>query len=198
VIADVVDLDQIDVLCYAPPAAAARLVLDQPAQLIREEAATPDAGQFPPGKVVFIGAAAQPETGNVPVKVRFPNPNVRLRAHAVVRVDVLTQPKQERLTIPEVAVAEDREIPTVVAVTDVKTEKKHGEEQQVGKARTLQAVLGVRDRDRGVVELLGLKDPATKESVAPEGLLFVTVGGNGIQNDDEVKLQPAPPRVSGE
>ena len=34
---------------------------------------------------------AQPETGNVAVKVRFPNPDLRLRAHAVVRVNVVPQ-----------------------------------------------------------------------------------------------------------
>ena len=189
VVADVLDLEQIDVLCYAPPAAAARLALDQPAKLLLEEAASPDHKQPLLGKVAFIGVQAQPETGNVPVKVRFPNPNYRIRAHAVVRVFVLTKPEQERLTIPESAIAADRDIPTVVAVQDVKTEKKAGVDQTTGKVRHLQVILGVRDRDRRVVEILGLEDPATKERVALAGLLFVTAGGNGLQNDDLVKLQ---------
>jgi len=150
VVADVVDLEQIDVLCYAPPAAAARLVLGQAAKLVREEA-TADPSALPLlGKVAFIGVQAQPETGNVAVKVRFPNPGLRLRSHAVVRVYVLTRPEQERLTIPEAALMEDLDVPTVMVVQDVKTEKKGDEEKQLGTARQLQVVLGVRDRGRRV------------------------------------------------
>jgi RND family efflux transporter MFP subunit len=192
IVADVVDLNEIDVLCYAPPAAAARLALDQPATLLLEEEASADTHQSPSGKVVYISVQAQPETGNVPVKVRFPNPDARMRAHAVVRVAVRTRPEQERPTLPEAAIAEDRDVPTVVAVQDVKTEKKGDEEVTVGKVRKLHVALGVRDRERGVVEILSLEDPVNKEKVAPDGLLFVTVGGQGLQNDDEVKLQVAP------
>jgi RND family efflux transporter MFP subunit len=188
-VADVVDLDQIDVLCYAPPDAAVRLALDQPAKLMPAETTSAEARQPRLGKVAFIAVQAQPETGNVAVKVRFPNPGPRLRAHAIVQVSVLTRPERERLVLPEAAIAEDRDIPTVVAVQDVKTEKKDGEEQTVGKVRKLQAVLGVRDRARRVVEILGLEDPATKEQVALQSLLFVTAGGHGLQNGDTVKLQ---------
>jgi multidrug efflux pump subunit AcrA (membrane-fusion protein) len=191
VVADVVDLDQIDVLCFAPPAAARRLALDQPAKLILEEAAAPDKQEPLQGKIAFIGVQAQPETGNVPIKVRFPNSKHRVHAHAVVRVHVMTQPEKERLAIPEAAIVADRDIPTVVAIQDVKTQKTSDGEQTTGKARLLQVRLGTRDRDHGVVEILGLEDPATKQQVAPTGLLFVTAGGNGLQNDDRVKIQAA-------
>jgi hypothetical protein len=42
-----------------------------------------------------------------------------------------------------------------------------------------------------VVEVLGLQDPVAKRPVPPDGLLFVTAGGHGLQNDDAVKLQAA-------
>jgi RND family efflux transporter MFP subunit len=189
VVADVLNLEQIDVLCYAPPDAAARLALDQPAKLFLDEMASPDSKEPLLGKVAFIGVQAQPETGNIPVKVRFPNPNYRIRSHVVVRVHVLTKPEQERLTIPDAAIAADRDIPTVIAIEDLKTEKKGDAEHKTGKARRLQVVLGVRDRDRRVVEILSLEDPATKERISPADLLFITSGGNGLQNDDIVKLQ---------
>jgi RND family efflux transporter MFP subunit len=194
VVADVVDLDQIDVLCFAPPDAASRLVLDQPAKLLIEEPGTREAKEPLTGKVAFVGVQAQPETGNVPVKVRFPNPELRLRAHAIVRVHVLTQPEQERLTIPETAVMEDRDVPAVLVVQDVKTENTAGGEEKSGKALKLQAVLGIRDRDRGIIEILSLEDPATKEKVAPSSVLFVTAGGNGLLNDDIVLLQHEEPK----
>jgi multidrug efflux pump subunit AcrA (membrane-fusion protein) len=93
-VADVVDLDQIDVLCYAPPDSAARLALDQPARLVLTETPSSEAGKPLLGKVAFIAVQAQPETGNVAVKVRFPNPELRLRAHTIVQVHVLTRPEQ--------------------------------------------------------------------------------------------------------
>jgi RND family efflux transporter MFP subunit len=193
VVAEVVNLDPIDVLCYVPADTVTRLALDQPAKLVALEGAAAAARTAQRGKVAFIGVQADPATGNVPVKVRFPNPGFGLRAHAVVRVQVLTSPEQERLTIPEACIMEDLEVPVVTAVEDVKTEKKGDEEQQVGKVRTLQAVLGVRDRDKHIVEVLDLEDPATKEKVAAEGLLFVTAGGNGLKTGDAVKLRKPEP-----
>jgi RND family efflux transporter MFP subunit len=193
IVADVVDLDPIDVLCYAPPDAVARLTLQQPSKLMPPEVSNTQsassAGPPLPGKVTFIDVKAQPETGNVPVKVRFPNPDLRLRAHMVVRVHVLTSPERERLTIPESAIMEDLDIPTLIAIQDIKTEEKDGEKHQVGKARKLQVVLGIRDRERSVVEIIRLRDPATGEAVVPEGLLFVTSGAHGLQNDDAVTLR---------
>ena len=191
IVADVVDLEEIDVLCYAPPAAAARLKLGQPAKLVAEEApgATTDKPLL--GKVAFIDAQAQPETGNVAVKVRFPNPGLRLRAQAVVRVYVLTRPEKERLTIPVSALIEDLDVPTVLAIKDLKTEKKDDEEHKLGTAWKLQVVVGVRDREHGLVEILELKDPEskTRKSVPAKDLLFVTAGGNGLHTDDPVELK---------
>lgn len=185
VVADVVDLNEIDVLCYAPPDTAGRLVLGQAAKLVVEAAA----GQRLVGQVAFIGVQADPQTGNVPVKVRFPNPRLALRAHAVVHVYVLTQPEEERLTIPETALVEDLGTPTVVVVENVAVEKKDGAEQKVGKVRKLQAVLGVRDRDQHLVEVLALEDPATKKRISPLGIQFVTAGGYGLRDDDRVKIE---------
>ncbi|MBY0523694.1 MAG: efflux RND transporter periplasmic adaptor subunit [Gemmataceae bacterium] len=187
-VADVVDLREIDVLCYVPPDAAARLALDQRTTLLAGESTASEPTDPLRGTVVFIGVQAQPETGNIAVKVRFPNPGLRLRAHAIARVKALTQPERERLTIPEAALGEDRDIPTVVVVEDVKTETKAGEEQTFGKARKLQVALGIRDRGRHIVEILGLQDPTTHEKVALDGLLFVTHGGHGLKNEDVVKL----------
>ena len=189
VVADVVDLASIDVLCYAPPDAVARLVLEQPAKLRIEQPGTSEGKQELEGKVAFVGVQAQPETGNVPVKVRFPNPGLRLRANTIVRVYVLTRPEKERLTIPEAALMEDLQEPTVVVVEHLETVKdEHGEEKQVGKVRRLEAEIGIRDREHGVVELLGLHDPDTHKEVSPAGLLFVVSGGHGLHKDDKVKL----------
>src|SRR5205823_963489 len=67
VVADVVNLDPIDVLCYAPPEAARRLALDQPAHLVLVEAPSAEPSAPVTGKVAFIAVQAQPETGNIAV-----------------------------------------------------------------------------------------------------------------------------------
>ncbi len=140
--------------------------------------------------MVFIAVQAQADTGNFLAKVRFPNPDLRLRANMVVRVQVLTQPEEERLTIPEAAVMEDLNQPFVVVVEDVKTEKdKEGHDQKLGEARKLQAVLGIRDREKHLVEILGLEDPEKKEKVPLDDLLFVIEGGRGLHNEDAVRVE---------
>ncbi len=186
VVADVVDLEKIDVLCFAPPDTAALLALQQPAKLIIEETGPHAEKHELAGTVAFVGVQAQAETGNVPVKVRFPNPDLRLRANSIVRVHVLTQPVQPRLTIPETALTEDSDVPTVLLVVDGKNEKTGKDEKQVHRA---EAIVGIRDREHGLVELLGLRDPETHKDMPLERALFVTAGGNGLHNDDAVKLE---------
>src|SRR5262249_15053614 len=135
------------------------------------------------GKLVFLAEQAQPDTGNFYVKVRFPNRELRLRANSVVRVEVLTEPEKKRLTIPEAALQEDQDPPIVIVAADVKTEKDSaGKEEKIAKARKLQAILGVRDRDRHVVELLRLIDPESHEAVDLHDQLFVIEGGHGLRN----------------
>ncbi len=79
---------------------------------------------------------------------------------------------------------------SVVVVEDVKTEKNaEGHEEKVGKAKKLRALLGVRDRARHLVEIVRLEDPEKGEPVAAHDLLFVTEGGHGLHDDDEVKVE---------
>lgn len=189
-VADVVDLRQIDVVCVVPPDSAAKLVLDQPAWLTTTQGVSLPRESGPQGKVVFIAVQAQQETGNFLAKVRFPNPDLRLRANMVVRVQVQTQPEKERLVVPEAVLMEDLNDPFVVVIEDVKTEtNKEGEEEKFGEARKLRAILGVRDREHHVVEILGLEDPEKKEKVALDDLLFVTEGGHGLENGDAVRVE---------
>ena len=68
-----------------------------------------------------------------------------------------------------------------------------GEGGKVGKARVLQAVLGVRNRQRQLVEILGLEDPEHKAPVPPlSTALFVVSGGHGLEDGDEVRVEEVP------
>ncbi len=141
------------------------------------------------GKVVYIAVQAQADTGNFLVKVRFPNPDLRLRANTVARVGVLTQPEEQRATLPEAALMEDEDEPAVVVVEHVHEEKHEEKEETVGEAKKLRPILGVRDREKHLVEILGLEDPEKKEKVSLDGLLFVVEGGHGLHDGDEVRIE---------
>jgi multidrug efflux pump subunit AcrA (membrane-fusion protein) len=193
-IAEVVNLeDEIDVLCFVPADVVRHLQVDQTATsgpVERDPAAT-DLGAT--GRVFYIGAQAEPETGNVAVKLRFANKVARLRANRVIRVAVLTSPAKECLALPEAAVSQDEEVPTVVVVEDIKTRKNdEGKDETVGVARRVQAELGVRDRRNHAVEILRLTDPSTEAGKKWHGevkdVQFVLEGGTGLQTGDAVKL----------
>jgi hypothetical protein len=194
VVADVVDLEEeIDVLCYVPPSTARRLRPGQPAKLGGFETPAPAEAE---GKVVFVADQAEPETGGFAVKVRFPNESAHLGANVALAVHVLTQPGKECLAIPESALMEDSDPPSVVVVEDVTTEKVKGEnggpdkEQQTGKARRLQAIIGVRDRVLQQVEILRLRvDKDHPWNGNLQDALFVVKKGQGLQTGDPVKLE---------
>jgi RND family efflux transporter MFP subunit len=180
-VAEILDLGEIDVLCFVPPHVVGKLRPDQPARLGGLTKAT--------GKVRFIAVQAQTETGSFAVKVHFPNSGLHLRSGRVQRVEIETQPSKERLVIPETALLEDQEPPRVVVVEHKKVEEK-GKEEEVEVARLLIAKLGVREPGKRA-ELLGLRDPETKEEFASAALAsarFVVTGGHGLETGDRVKV----------
>jgi RND family efflux transporter MFP subunit len=184
-VADILDLDEIDVLCYAPPHTAARLTPGLPGRLAPDRDSVKPA---PPGKLVYLAVAGQADTGNFAVKVRFPNRDLALRANRVVRVQVQTQPEKERLAIPEAALLEDQEPPVVVVARPAEPDKKGGDKgEKLWKAQKLRARLGVRDRERHLVEILGLESDG--KDVPVQGLLFVTAGAHGLQDGDALRVE---------
>jgi predicted NACHT family NTPase len=171
------DLDEIVVLCYAPPSIVSRLALGQAARL--------DSRQPPTGEITFIAVQAEPDTGNFAVKVRFQNSDAKLRANSIQRLQVLTQPEKLRLTIPDAALMEDQYPPIVIAATKIKNSWTHdGKPRKVAKALKLRPVLGIRDREQHIVEILRLYDDITGKTVSVRDVRFITAGGHGLHGDD--------------
>jgi RND family efflux transporter MFP subunit len=191
-VAEVIDIeDEIDVLCFVAPAEARKLQVGQPARvggIEKDPAAEP--GADPEGKVAYIADQAESETGQFAVKARFPNRDLKLRANAVVRIRVLTRPGKACWAVPEAALMEDQAPPGIVVVEDVGTKKNaDGKDEQVGKARRLKAVIGVRDRVLRQVEVLRLEDPEKKWHGSLEEALIVVEKGQGVQTGDAVRLE---------
>jgi RND family efflux transporter MFP subunit len=173
-VADVVNLENVDVLCYVPPYVAGRLALRQPARLDASEPST--------GEVVFIAAQAQADTGNLAVKVRFPNKDVKMRANSVQRVQVQTQPEKLRLAIPEDAILEDEAAPAVLVASQINFKDKSA------KAQKLRPVLGVRDRDQHLREIVRLNAKDTSNRVSVRDVLFIVEGAHGLHEGDSLFL----------
>jgi RND family efflux transporter MFP subunit len=194
IVADVVDLDgEIDVLCFAPPSLVRRLKVGQEARSGPIDQDPKKAEPEAAGKIAYIADQAEPETGNFAVKVRFDNKQVHLRSNRVLRIRILTQPSRECLALPETAVMEDEETPTVVIVENIETKKNADDkEETAGVARRLQVELGLRDRVLHQVEILRLIDPEKDTEKKWKGDIkeaqFVVEGGQGLQTGDAVKL----------
>jgi RND family efflux transporter MFP subunit len=189
-VADVVDLDDdIDVLCFVPAGLLRRLHVGQAARsgpLERDPTAKDPVVE---GTIAYIADQAEPETGNFAVKVRFPNKDAKLRANRVLRISVLVTPARECLAVPESAVMEDEEPPSVLVVENIQMKKNdEGKDETVGVARRLQVVLGTRDRVTHTIEILRLIDPEKKWQGDLKEAQFVTEGGPGLQTGDAVKL----------
>jgi HlyD family secretion protein len=191
-VAEVVDIeDDIDVLCFVPPADARKLKLGYPARFGGvEKGPAAEATADPEGKVEFIADQAEAETGCFAVKVRFPNRDLKLRASTVVRVRVRTQEGTACWAVPESALIEDQDPPAIVVVEDVEVKKNaDGKDEQQGKARRLRAVLGVRDRVLHQVEVVRLEDPEKKWKGDLEHALIAVEKAQGLQTGDAVKLE---------
>jgi RND family efflux transporter MFP subunit len=188
-IAEVINLDEIDVLCFVPARTVAHLKLDQPVRIDDAVVLTDDPSKVEQGRIVFISEQAQAETGTVAVKARFPNRNRKLRANTLLRVRVLTEKKPDCPSIPEAALLEDQEEPAVLVVTTEK--KKEGDkEEEEHHVHKYQAKLGLRDREKHKVEILGLIDAKEKKAVPlDKDTLFVVEGGHGLEDDDLVKAK---------
>jgi multidrug efflux pump subunit AcrA (membrane-fusion protein) len=145
------------------------------------------------GEVSFIANQAEPETGLFAVKVRFSNKDAKLAANRVMRLRVLTTPGRECLSLPESAINEDEQRPTVVIVIESKTKNEKGEEETAFVARRLEVVLGIRDRSLHQIEILRLEDPEKNPAKKWQGniadALFVVEGGHGLQTGDVVKME---------
>jgi RND family efflux transporter MFP subunit len=192
-VAEVVDLDEIDVLCFVPARTVAHLRLDQPVRVADPAEPDEDASKVENGRIVFIADQAQAETGTVAVKARFPNRNRKLRANTLLRVRVLTNKKDGCLTIPESALLEDQEEPAVLVVTSEKKKNEKGVEEEEHEVHKYLVKLGLRDRDKHKVEILGLIDPKEKDAKEKKILPvekdteFVVEGGHGLEDGDHVK-----------
>jgi multidrug resistance efflux pump len=79
---EIVDLREVEVRCALPPRQAERVAVGQAAEV----SLNGDAAARWPGRVTFVGVAADRGSGKVPVVIRIANPQERLRCNVEVTV----------------------------------------------------------------------------------------------------------------
>jgi RND family efflux transporter MFP subunit len=180
-VATVADLSELYLTVWSPPRQAqrirpacdARVCLDEPLHVAASSDASDDSEQgsasangkaLTEGKVVFLGREADPQTGNVPVKVLLRNPREAIALGTVLRVDFVVGIHQDTLAVPTSALVDFEGEPSLYVIRD-------------GKAARIAPVLGVRQH--GLVEVIA--------DSLDEGEPVVTEGAYNLPEGTEVK-----------
>jgi membrane fusion protein (multidrug efflux system) len=125
------------------------------------------------GKVTFIGNAADPQTGNYPVRILMENGGTRLRLGQVVKTTVLLKNEDSQIAVPEAAIFDQGEGLLLAVVRD-------------GKIKVLHPELGVSEDGNVAVAKTDLK----------EGEPVVVEGAYGVKDDTEATILPEPPSAT--
>ena len=79
------------------------------------------------GKVAYVGRVADPQTGNLPIRVLVDNPEGRLTIGQSLRVSIVVDERKDVLQVPAAAVLDLGEGPVLSVVRDGKTVVLHPE-----------------------------------------------------------------------
>ncbi len=132
-IGEVVDTRQVFASVWLPPRSVSSLHVGQPARLWPADARGPSSASSPiekdgmTGKVAFVGRVADPQTGNLPIRVLVDNPEGRLTIGESVRVSIVVEEHKDVLQVPAAAVLDLGEGPVLSVVRDGKSVVLHPE-----------------------------------------------------------------------
>ena len=132
-IGEVVDTRQVFASVWIPPGPASSVRIGQPARVRPADVRAPslDSSRSQKdgmtGKVAFVGRVADPQTGNLPIRVLVDNPLRRLTIGESIRVEIVVEEHQAVLQVPAVAVLDLGEGPVLSVVRDGKSVVLHPE-----------------------------------------------------------------------
>ncbi len=173
-VGEVIDIRELFVTVYFParttrllhPGMLARVDLSDGGHPESESAAKDVLG----GKLTFIGSAADPQTGNYPVRILIDNKGTRLRLGQVVKTTVLLKTEESLIAVPDAAIFDQGEGPVLAVVRDKKIKLLHPE-------------LGAIEDGNVAVSKTDLK----------EGEPVVVEGAYAVKDGTEATILPDPP-----
>ncbi len=134
-IGEVVDSRQIFASIWLPPRSATSVQIGKAAHVGHGDARDPgpDASAEDEhemaGSVAFVGRVADPQTGNLPIRVLVDNPKGRLTIGQSVRVSIIVDERKGVLQVPADAVLDLGEGPILNVVRDGKTVVLHPQQK---------------------------------------------------------------------
>jgi RND family efflux transporter MFP subunit len=132
-IGDVVDTRQVFATVWLPTRSASLVRIGQPARVRPGDTSEPvpdasaESERAMAGKVAFVGRVADPQTGNLPIRVLVDNPSGRLTIGQSVRVAITVAERKGVLQVPAVAVLDLGEGPILNVIRDGKSVVLHPE-----------------------------------------------------------------------
>jgi RND family efflux transporter MFP subunit len=132
-IGEVVDTRQVFAAVWLPPHSALSLRVGQAAVVWGFETSEPQvepsetSGKGMPGRVAFVGRVADPQTGNLSIRILVDNPEGRLTIGHSIRVSVVIHERPAVLQVPAAAVTDLGEGPMLYVVRDGKSVVLHPE-----------------------------------------------------------------------
>jgi membrane fusion protein (multidrug efflux system) len=167
VLADLIDLDRLNIAVRVPSLEAAGIRLRQPVEMVVGSTPTTTRLDAPPvqrGTVIFIGAQVDPLTDTVLVRASV-QADSGLRPGQFVSVRILVEERRERLAVPIETVV-NREGSSVIAVVE-------GDSAQ-------QKVIKPGLRDGNFIEVEG--------EALSEGMTIVTQGAYGLPAKTRIRV----------
>lgn len=132
-IGEVVDTRQVFASVWLPPWSASTVRVGQPARVRPADARDPSPSSSPPdkdgmtGKVAFVGRVADPQTGNLPIRILVDNPQGRLTIGESIRVTIVVDEHKAVLQVPTAAILDLGEGPVLAVVREGKSVLLHPE-----------------------------------------------------------------------
>ncbi|MGC8640951.1 MAG: efflux RND transporter periplasmic adaptor subunit [Isosphaeraceae bacterium] len=157
-IGEVVDTSQVLVSVYLPSQAAQSVRVGQKARVriadsrSASTSAESDGNADMEGKVDFVGRIADPQTGNLLVRILVDNPAGKLVIGETVRVTIIVAERPSVLQVPAAAILDLGEGPTLTVVRDGKTAVLHPEIGKAGKEWVTVAKTDLKEGEPVVVE----------------------------------------------
>jgi RND family efflux transporter MFP subunit len=134
-IGEVVDSRQVFASMWLPPRSAASVKIGMAARVGHGDARDPgpdhsaEEEKEMTGKVAFVGRVADPQTGNLPIRVLVDNPDGRLTIGQSVRVAIIVDERKGVLQVPADAILDLGEGPILNVVRDGKTVALHPQQK---------------------------------------------------------------------
>lgn len=167
VLADLIDLDRLDVAIHVPSQEAASLRFGQTVEISTGSTSAGSVTEVPPvqpGKLIFIGPQVDPFTDTVLVRATL-NKDSGLRPGQFVSVRIVVEERPERLAVPIESVA-SRDGASVIAVVEGDSAK--------------QKIIKPGLRDGNLIEVSG--------EGLQEGMTIVTQGIYGLPPETRIRV----------